>query len=277
MITSSRHDNERKAKRKKILGIILGGVFLVLIFHSPVEGVLSNIFQFISRPFFVIENNTREKISAYSYLLSSKNSLLEENKRLKDALDLVAIEAYSREALRKENDELKLMLGRHTGRTILLARVLANPGRAPYDTLIIDAGSADGLALNMRVFVGGDFVIGEVTRLFAHSAMVTLYSSDGNELPVTIQKTGTSSVPTIGYGIGGGNFRSILPKGLNIIPGDLVDVPAIATQYAGVVNGVKKSEGSSLQEIYFKLPLNIYTLRYVYIATNEEVPGKITQ
>lgn len=274
MITSSRHDKERKDLRKKRLGIFLGAVLLILIFRSPVEGFLSGIFQYIARPMWVVKNTTGDFFSQYVYIFQSKNLLYEENARLKNSLDLVALEAYSREQLRKENEELKLMFARQTGRTLLLARVLANPGRAPYDTFVIDAGESDGLREGMKVFVDGDFVIGEISRIFNKSAVVTLYSSDGSELPVTIEKMGTSSIPTIGYGIGGGSFRSILPKGAEVAVGDTVIIPSIAPQYLGTIDAVVRADGSSLQEVYFKLPINIYALKYVYIATAEEVQAE---
>lgn len=276
MITSSRHDKVRDIRRKKILGFIFGAVLLILIFRSPVEHVLSGILQYIARPFFTIENSVRDVFSEYSYVLTTKNSLLKENARLNDTLELTALDAYSREILRKENDELKIALHRNPGRAMILARVLANPGFAPYDSLIIDVGNADGLTAGMKVFIDGDFVIGEVSSVFARSAVVTLYSSSGSELPVTIHQSATSSIPAIAYGIGGGNFRSTLPKGIDIKKGDIIDIPSIAPQYIGVVDGVTKLSGSSLQEVYFTLPINIFTLRYLYIATAEEIAPQET-
>ena len=269
MITSFRHDNERKAKRKKILGILLCTSLLLLIFRTPVSLYLSNGVHIVARPLLVVEAYFSDMFAGTFYFFASKQSLAEENARLTSALDLVLLESYSREMLRRENEELKSALLRHEGKNLLVARVLASPGvGAPYDSLVIDVGESDGLALGTRVFIDGDFVIGEITQLFMRSAVVTLYSSSGNEIAVTV---GTSSIPTIAYGVGGGNFRIVLPRGLDIVVGDIVDIPSLSLEYAGVVDAVRKNEGSSLQDIFFKLPINMHSLRFVYILAPESM------
>jgi cell shape-determining protein MreC len=215
----------------------------------------------------VLKGGVQGFFGDYAYLFSSKKSLALENVRLKDALDLVAMEGYSREALRKENEDLKLVLGRDTQRSLLLARVLSSVGVMPYDTLVIDVGSKDGVVVGTQVYTDGDFIVGEVTETFLYSAIVTLYSSSGNELRVFI---GATSTPSIAYGMGGGNFRSVLPKGIDVKEGDLVEIPDIAPSYLGVVEAVVRSEQSSLQEVYFQWPNNITALRYVYLLERVE-------
>lgn len=262
MITSFRHDNEKKIRRNKMLGVFLVLILFILIFRTPVEEKFAGVFHFIARPFFGAANSVTDSLSSTRAYFSSKRSLLEENARLQDALDMVSAESYSREVLRSENESLKSVLGRHSDRPLLLARVLASPGRAPYDTLIIDAGKNLGVSVGTPVLVDGDFAVGEVTQVFAESAIVTLYSSSGNELPVTI---GSSSIPTIAYGVGGGNFRIVLPRGVPIVEGDVIEIPTLAPLFAGVVDAVNKQGSGSLQEIYFKWPMNVHTLRFVYL------------
>ncbi len=269
MITSFRHDNERKNKRKKILGILLGIALLLLVFRTPVSNYLSGGVHVVARPILVVKAYVAEMFSGTFYFFATKQSLAEENTRLTAALDLVLLEAHSREILRKENEELKYALLRHEDKNLLVARVIASPGvGAPYDSLVIDVGEGDGLALGTRVFIDGDFVIGEITQIFMRSAVVTLYSSSGNEIAVTV---GTSSIPTIAYGVGGGNFRIVLPKGLDIAVGDIVDIPSLSLEYAGVVDAIRKSDGSSLQDIFFRLPSNIHSLRFVYVMAPESM------
>ena len=269
MITSFRHDNERKNKRKKIFGIVLCIALVLLIFRTPTSNYLSGGVHIVARPLLVVKAYIAEMFSGTLYFFATKQSLAEENARLTSALDLVLLEAHSREILRQENEELKYALLRHESKNLLVARVLASPGvGAPYDSLIIDVGEGDGLAIGARVFIDGDFVIGEITQIFMRSAVVTLYSSSGNEIAVTV---GTSSIPTIAYGVGGGNFRIVLPKGLDIAVGDIVDIPSLSLEYAGVVDAIRKNDGSSLQDIFFRLPSNIHSLRFVYVMAPESM------
>ncbi len=264
---SFRHDKERGLKRKRLF-IILGFFALLLILlRSPAEHYLASTFHFILRPFYVSKLMLNDGASTYSYLVSSKASLAKENLRLKDALDAIVVESYAQKTLRAENDYLKNVFYRHPERSFMLARVLASPGAIPYDTLIIDIGTDAGLLPGVRVFSDGDFILGEVSQVFKHSAVVTLYSSSGNELSVQF---GATATPVTAYGVGGGNFRIILPKGVLVEIGDIIEVPELAPTFLGIVEGVEKSESSSLQDIYFRWPFNVSALRFVYIEVEVE-------
>ena len=265
MTSNFRHDRQRQQQRQKFMGYGLLFVLLFIIFRGPIANVLSSSLFTVFRPIAILQNSAQAWWSDMGTLLTSKELLALENKRLKDALDGITLEAYSHQELREENEQLKAMLGRASGRTFVLARVLANPGRSPYDTLLLDAGSDDGVAVGMKVFVDGDFVIGEVERVVVRGALVTLYSSYGKELPVSI---GSSSVPALAKGEGGGNFRIGLPKDIPVSHGDLVRVPALAPEYLAIVAAVDHPDGSSLEDVYLTWPFNIYTLTHVYIATD---------
>lgn len=264
MITSFRQDNKRKQKRLQITILIFLFLLLLLVLKTPVSNVLGGALHVVGAPFWNISIGTANWFHEEQALISSKRSLLEENDKLKDLIDRTALEAYSYDLVRQENDVLKEKLGRKPEEEFLLARVLATPGQSPFDTLVIDAGSREGVSLGMRIFTDGDFVIGEVTSVFRHSAVVTLYSASGIELPVTLA---TDSTPATLYGRGGGNFLTVLPRGVHVVVGDLVNIPALAPNYAGVVRGVDRPEGESLQYIHLKLPMNIYQLKWVYVAS----------
>ena len=263
MITSFRHDNARRHKRRQFFGAL--AVFLLTIFFArgPLEGPLAGVLHAIGRPLWSLEGSAMDHFGGVTALFRSKYSLEEENKKLQDSLDLVAAEAYSRELLRTENEALKTKLGRSPEFTLTLARVLVAPPLSPYDTFVIDAGADHGIVPHMEVFGDGDFKIGEVTRVFARSAVVSLSSTSDTELSVII---GSSSLPVIARGTGGGNFRATLPKGAQVAVGDAVEIPALAPEYVGVVDALLRPEGSSLQTVFIKLPLNLFTLKWVYLA-----------
>lgn len=267
-LTGFRHDKEKTAKRRKILGVLFVFALVVLIFRTPAERWLGAALQFIARPLWGAQESVQSMLANSSYLLRSRASLAAENASLQNSLDLVALEAHSREALRAENDRLKQMLGRHAGRDFMLARVLYSPGGVPYDTMVIDAGSDHGVAVGMRVYIDGDFVLGQVEKVYGRSSVVTLYSSSGNELPVLV---GTSTVPATAYGSGGGNFRVVLPRGVPASAGDLISLPSLAPTYLGTIDAIERPEGSSLQAIYFKWPVNIFQEQWVYVELHDEV------
>ena len=263
IITSFRHDQARTQKRRQIIAAVIILALTLFLARGPLSGPLGGVLQVLGRHFWSLKLSAEEHIGGLLGLLHSKSALLEENNALRASLDLVAVEGYSRERLRAENEELKTKLGRSPESTFTVARVLTAPPVSPYDTLVIDAGTDHGVASGMEVFADGDFKIGFVSRVFARSAVVTLYSTPDTELPVSI---GTSSIQSTAHGVGGGNFLVILPKGTPVSKGDIVEIPALAPAYAGVVGGIEKPAGTSLQTIFIKLPFNLFALKWVYLA-----------
>ena len=263
-----RHDKQRRTERRKLLGYFLLCAIILLVFQTSLFNLLSPIFFQIARPLWVAEHSAVNLWMDVRGLFSFKESLVRENRRLSETLDLVSLEAYSREQLRDENERLRGMLSRVSTRSLLLTRVLATPGRSPYDTLFIDAGLEEGLTSGMKVFTDGDFVIGEISRVMKGGATVMLYSSYGNELSVTV---GTSSIPATARGQGGGNFRITLPRGLSVLRGDLVHIPALAPEYVGIVEAVDRPTLGSLQNLYLRWPFNVNELTWVYIAIDSRI------
>lgn len=262
-LSSFRHTHERRRRRRRVAILIIVALVMAYLMRGQLANLASSVLHSAIRPIWEVGNFFEERITDLSVYLKSKQELAKENARLSSALILASAENVSRDLLRAENTLLKERLGRPTEYTLILARVLAAPSRSPYDTLVIDVGEEHGVLPGMKVFGDGDFAIGEITQNFRRSAIVTLYTSSGVTLPVTI---GTSSVPAVAYGWGGGNLRITIPRGLEIAEGTLVEIPALAPEYVGVVIAKESVEGSSMEHLYLALPFNLYELKWVYVA-----------
>lgn len=273
MITSFRHDNERKGKRRKLLGALLLLTFLIFLVRGPLSNSLGGLFATIGRPFWAVEEEIKSEFAHVQNVLISKEELAKENAQLRADLDHVAIEAYSRERMQDENDQLKAKLGRDPEMNFILARVLTSPATSPYDTLIIDAGEEVGARAGMDVYADGDFIIGKLSRTWKRGSIVTLASSPENELNVTV---GSSSIPALAHGVGGGNLRIVLPRASLVSVGDLVDIPALGAGYAGVVSAIDQPEGTSLEALFLKLPFNMSQVRWVYLAVPKDDKKAVT-
>jgi cell shape-determining protein MreC len=267
MIVSFRHDQQRVSRRRRFLAALFVVSLVMFLARVPLSNVLGGLLSTLGAPLWNLRDTLSEKTAQTRALFSSKVVLAEENARLRSEIDAIIVESLSRDTLREENVLLKEQLGRFIGQTVIVARVLSAPGSSPYDTFVIDAGEAHGLSLGMEVYGDGDFVIGEITKVWKESSVVTLYSAPEASVSVSI---GTSSIPAIAHGVGGGNFRVTLPKGLPVIPGDLVEMPALSPTYLGVVGGVARPEGSSLQVVFTSLPFNIYQQRLVFVTVPKE-------
>ncbi len=220
-----------------------------------------------ARPIWSTRDYVAGKFTNLWSTLADKTGLAAENSSLQKKLDEARTALLDLEAYKKENDELKKILGRNPAEKKMLAVVLAKPNRSLYDTLVLDAGEKQGVKVGDKV-LSGDFVIGQVRAVYANYSKAVLASSPGERFTVRIA---TSSIDTEATGRGGGNFIAKLPKEIPIKRGDLIKSPGLEPRFFGVVGDIEQTETSSFQFILFKLPVNINTLEWVEVVMNEKI------
>ncbi len=159
---------------------------------------------------------------------------------------------------------MKNMLGRKTTKAnLVLAAVLEKPFLSPYDTLIVDAGSADGIARGDKVLADdASTYIGYISDVFDNQSKITLYSSPGEKVEVLI---GTNSVLKEALGAGSGNFTVEMPREADVKEGDSIVIPSISPNVFGVVEKINFKEADSFQTVLFKNPINIAELKWVLV------------
>lgn len=199
-------------------------------------------------------------------LVSSKMSLVRENASLRDEIRSHEADAYMIEALREENEAMKAALGRGTKAVEVLGVVLSRPPVSAYDTLALDVGSDDGVALGQRVYVGGSVLVGDIVEVSAGTAKASLFSTPGRETPVLIGAKKTSAQAV---GRGGGNFLARLPAEVEVAVGDVIVAPQLRTNVFGVVEHIEVGATDSIQTIYFRAPFNMHELRYVEVDVSQ--------
>ena len=180
---------DKKIKRNKFLKYLLFIIVLLIIiyFKSGIFSGFSYISYTVFRPILVMENNISENFSNTMSFFYSKKALLLENKDLKSNLDKTSNRLSNYNILLNENLKLKEILGRKTEKTnMILASILAKPNQSPYDTLIIDVGTKNGIEKGQKVFALGDIPIGRVSLVYSNSAKVILFSSSGEKTEVII-------------------------------------------------------------------------------------------
>jgi rod shape-determining protein MreC len=239
------------------------GIFVIIFLLFTFTG-LRGMFLWIAKPVWQAENNLIMFWKDSFELLSSKKSLVEENRQLKETLLKTDYYILARDFLHSENDDLKEALGRKNGsRQSVLAYVLVKPGKTPYDQIIIDAGSNFGVSVGDLILAEGSVAVGEVIEVFDGTAKVGLYSSPNKTMTVLI---GPNAVQADAEGLGGGNFRVRLPKETGVKEGENIIIPSISNNVFGVIEKIESSSTDTFQDIYFKSPVNISELRLVEVV-----------
>lgn len=240
MISSSLSPRRRRSDGKwfvlAALVVLAGGVYVL---RGPLSGLLWSALQ---------------PIAAWRYGAGAAAELASTTAAL-----------AGRDALYKENVELKKLLGRSAEAPSVLASVLMRPPQTPYDTLVIDLGEQDGIALNAGVSAGGTSLVGRVTDLYAHTARVTLFSASGETYDAVLL-TKSGSMPVSVEGQGGGSLRGQVPSGSDVKVGDPVVLPGIAGSLAATVERIDRG-GESYLTLYMRLPVDPFALRFVLVRT----------
>ena len=236
---------------------------LLFILHLVFPHLYGSIFYPITSFFWKSGTFIGDTFSSYISLVSSKKSFVKENERLR--LELASFEPslIMLDSLRKENDTLRALLGRNTKERMILATVLSRPPFSPYDSLIIDIGSTDGVAVGSMVYASTDILIGDISDVYSSTAKVNLFSSPGRRFPVLV---GPSAIQVEAEGRGGGNFKVTLPSEVGVEKGDPVRFAQSKSNVVGIIEEIEIDSVDSLQEVLFKIPLSISEISYVEVG-----------
>ena len=201
-------------------------------------------------------------------VVSLRNSLDEtDTARLKAALASTTAALADRDALYRQNLYIKSQFGKDASTRAILGAVLLRPPGVPYDTLIIDAGTRDGVVHGALVSAGGSTYIGTVSDVYTTTSRVTLFSSPGSAYDALIVLSAQAGVtiPISLTGQGAGSMSAQVPASTPVSVGDAIVVPGIAAAFAGSVSHVEKLLGDSFETVYTHLPVDLFSLQFVEV------------
>lgn len=249
--------------RMSILGIFV--VLALAVWFTPFGGWISGKVIAIAHP--VMGNDpAAATLASVQNLTQSKGDLITQNAQLKQTVAELSAELIDRNTLVKENADLRTMLGQHQARDqTVTAQVLAGPGRTPYDTLLLDAGSTSGVKQGDRVLAPGGIAIGEIQDVYQNTAKAILYSSSGQSVDVVING---SNIPVTAEGRGSGNFAIQIPRDTQVAVGDLIYLPDHTDRIVGTVERIEDTPNDPFKTLLFKSPVNIFEIQWVQILKN---------
>ncbi len=238
--------------------LMIVGAALFLVALAPAS--LTSAFLTFSTPLLRARAQVSEVQENITLRLKSDETLEEENKRLRDEVARLRVRAALYEAATERALRLEELFGR-TRTQGLLAHVLASPAASPYDTLILDVGSADGVEIGYAVLFDGTMAAGVIEAAGEHASRARLFSSPDLTHNVTV---GTSTTPLVAVGKGGGMFTIEAPRDVVATPGMAVFKNGDTNALAFVVESRAESS-DSFQTIYAIFPINLFETREVIV------------
>lgn len=176
---------------------------------------------------------------------------------------LTSEESNELDYLRAENSSLREVLGQPDEPRIA-AGVIGRPTALPYDVLMIDKGSDDGIEVDTPVYTGNNTVIGFVAAAYQNSSLVALLSTPGFSSTAYIFGP---NIYTTAVGIGGGVTRIHVPQGISLNIGDLVVLPSMSPGIYGTVSAVDSVPERAEQYGYLTTEIPISSLKVVAVGT----------
>lgn len=239
-------------------------LLLVSLGALSVPGVLRERLHEIARPLWQLRDGVSASVWQVAAGFADSRALVEENRRLRAQLDAYALERRVSRLLREENRELHALLGREEPPGVM-ARVLSRPPTTRYDTLIVDVGAREGVAVGDLVVYAGS-VLGAVRSVTERTSIIVMYSSPGERTLVHV--AGASTTPTVAEGMGAGNFRARVPRDVAVAEGAPVVLPHEPTLLLAEVSEVRSEAADSFRTLLFRLPLNVQLVRTLRILTD---------
>lgn len=266
---------DKKEKRKKLSIAILGSLVFFAMFYYRVSlwRAFSSVVHTAFRPVLILGNIVGEKFSGLSAYFISKNSLAVEDQDMRAQLKEEESRMANYNTIFAENENLKGILGRKdTKTTMVLGNILAKPNKSPYDTLVIDAGTEQGIKTGSTVFALGNVPIGRVAEVYSNSSKVILFSNPGEKTQAIVFSKNTATPSPSGdvymelVGRGGENFEMLLPRDFVLEKGDQVIMPGINPYVLAIVETVISDPRDPFTKALLVSPVNIQELKFVEVA-----------
>jgi rod shape-determining protein MreC len=159
-------------------------------------------------------------VRTLSVAFADRQHLTSENQRLREDLLLANAKLNRMAAVAVQNQHLKKLLDtRHSLElNVQLARVIGVDLGAYRYRMTLNMGSRDGVKPGQPV-IDAHGVMGQVTEVLPHTAVVMLITDPSHAIPVTIARTG---LRTVAYGSRDGDMLSLpnLPLAASVHAGD---------------------------------------------------------
>ena len=260
--------NRKEPGRGTPVTPFLFAVGIIVLFGLLFPRILGEALMTIAQPLwnakgFVVDSSR----DFFGYFRSKKELVSEMRFLAEDALTREA-ELADRRLLEEENRKLTEMLGRRARDARILATILVSPPHSPYDTLVLDAGRREGVAVGDEVLIK-NVALGKIIDVFARTSVAELFSTAGNRVNALIAHE-EKYIPTEAVGEGGGFFSAILPRDVVVASGDAVILSGLPSRVVAFVEAIERGSSDSFQTLFFKIPVSVNEARFVEIRQIEK-------
>ncbi len=213
-----------------------------------------NFFWYIFTPTFRASDALAQMSHAFLGSFGNSATLTLQNEKLADENATLALQ---NEALL---EKVSTISGLSSSATGIMAGVVARPPESPYDTLVVAAGSAEGITVGQEAFGAGTVPLGTVSSVLTHFSRITLFSAPGASV---LGWVGSKHLPLIIEGSGAGTVSAVVPRSASIAAGDIVSVPGPGSLPIGEVMRIDSDPSSPSVTLRIQPSLNLFSITWV--------------
>ena len=195
--------NKFVRRRRVLLGLFVGFSLLLLTAYygesdsGPLHSVQRGVLEVLSP----IQEGANTAVKPIRDLVNWFGDTFEaqgERDQLKTEVQQLRRESIDAETARRENEELRNLVGLQTGAGLdaydpLTARVIARSPTLWFSTVTVNAGSSEGVKRDQPV-VNGDGLVGKTSTTTGDAAIVTLLTDETTGVSAQIAETGVDGV-----------------------------------------------------------------------------------
>lgn len=225
-------------------------------------------------PLYFVSNSPLSAFNTLNNLSKTQQELLNENKMLKKQLQMQESDLVRLNALKKENNELRTLLGsplRHDEYKKVAQVLLADTNPYAYQ-VTLDKGSREGVFVKQPV-VDEKGVVGQIYSTAYNTSRAILICDSQHAIPVQVLRNGLTMV-AVGNGCNNDLLLDFLPNNVDIQVGDLLVTSGLGGRFpqgypVATVSSVKVDEHDSTPIITAAPIADLKRLHYLLLLWNE--------
>lgn len=241
--------------------VVGGGALGVLLLLLALRLLAPDALLVLTSPFLRAGTHASVGVASAGSVFESKAALEQEIEQLR--MENARLTTESQTLAARVSDLTKLLGSRTEHGSGILAGIIARPPISPYDVLVVDAGTEEGVESGKLVFGAGGMPVGTVASASGQNARVLLFSAPGRETGAWV---GDTRVPVTLIGKGSGAMVAQVARDAEIIVGAQVYVSGPGALPIGSVSEVITDPASPLALLHIRPLANPFSITWVTIA-----------
>ncbi len=257
-------DNKSHPVTDTMFSIAIIGLVLAVVYGTSFVPWLSSV----SHSLF--NGGLRGKVAVEDNMEDTREVLFTSRKHMNEYIDDLEYNLFSLRAkvldydrLKSENEVLRETLRASSGlnSVVTTTRILKRPPASTYDTLVINAGTENGIAVGQTVVAFGTLYLGNVVEVFNDTATVRLGTTQDVVRDVRSVRSG---VVLEAQGHNGSHVVIEMPRDVDVVEGDqFKDV--LSNKLSLVVYKITFDDREPFKTVYARSPVNMRYLDWVQV------------